>query len=126
MVNEEKVILMTKLAAYEQGEGRKCTSIAGYFRTDYVSSYLLGAIIAGTLAFVTVLGVYIFYDFEVLMENIYNTDFLALGRKVGTVFLVFMGIYLIFSYALALYRFSKAKSSLRTYYNNLKKLEKFN
>ena len=125
MVNEDKVILMTKLAAYEQGEGKKYTSIAGYFRTDYVSSYLLGAVVAGTLAFAAVLGVFVFYDFETIMENIYETDFLAVGKKIGTIYLIFMGIYLVFSYVLALYRFSKAKGSLRTYYNNLKKLEKY-
>ncbi len=124
MIDENKVILMTKLAAYEQGEGKKYTSIAGYFRTDYVSSYLLGSIIAGTLAFAAVVGVYIFYSFETIMENVYETDFMALGKKVGTYYLVFMGIYLLFTYILALYRYSKAKSSLKTYYNNLKKLEK--
>ncbi len=126
MINEEKVILMTKLAAYEQGEGKKYTPIAGYFRTDYVSSYLLGAVVAGTLAFAAVLGVFVFYDFEVIMENVYETDFMEAGKKIGTMYLVFMGIYLAFSYILALYRFSKAKNSLRTYYNNLKKLEKYN
>ena len=34
MLNEERVILMTKLAAYEQNEGRKMVAVGKYFRSD--------------------------------------------------------------------------------------------
>ena len=125
MINEEKVRLMTRLAAYEQGEGRKYNNISGYFRTDYISSHLLRSFIAGTFAFVAVIGVFLFYNFETIMEDIYNIDLLALGKKAGTTYLTFMGIYMIFSYALALVRYNKAKDSIRGYYANLKKLEKY-
>ena len=36
MINEEKVIMMTKLASYESGEGKKDISILNYFRNDYI------------------------------------------------------------------------------------------
>ncbi len=126
MVNEEKVILMTKLAAYEQGEGKKYTSIAGYFRTDYASSYLLSSVIAGTLAFAAILGIYVFYNFETIMEDIYVIDFMAYGRKMGSIYLIFMGIYLVLSYVIAMFRYKRARNSLRGYYTNLRKLERFN
>ncbi len=125
MIDQEKVILMTKLASYEQGEGRKYSNITGYFRTDYISSQLLKSFIAGTLAFCAIIGVFLFYNFEVIMEDIYNIDLLAFGKKAGTIYLVCMGVYMIFSYALALVRYSKAKGSIRSYYANLKKLEKY-
>ncbi len=125
MINEDKVILMTKLASYEQGEGRKYNNISGYFRTDYISSQLLKSLIAGTLAFCAIVGVFLFYNFELIMEDIYNTDLLAFGRKAGTIYLVCMGIYMVFSYFLALYRYNKAKDSIRSYYADLKKLEKY-
>ncbi len=116
---------MTKLASYEQGEGRKYNNISGYFRTDYISSQLLRSFIAGTLAFCAIVGVFLFYNFEVIMEDIYSIDLLAFARKAGHIYLVCMGIYMIFSYALALYRYSRAKNSIRSYYANLKKLEKY-
>ncbi len=125
MINEEKVKLMTKLASYEQGEGRKYNNITGYFRTDYISSYLLRSLVAGTFAFAAIVGVFLFYNFEVIMEDIYNIDLLAFGKKAGTMYLTCMGVYMLFSYALALIRYNKAKDSIRGYYANLKKLEKY-
>mgnify|MGYP000572594832 CR=1 FL=1 len=36
MINEDKVILMTKLAAYEQHEKKKNMAVGNYFRSDYM------------------------------------------------------------------------------------------
>ena len=36
MLNEDRIILMTKLASYENGEGRKNVAIGNYFRSDYI------------------------------------------------------------------------------------------
>ena len=36
MLNEERVILMTKLAAYEQNEGMNMVAVGKYFRSDYI------------------------------------------------------------------------------------------
>lgn len=124
MVNEEKVILMTKLAAYEEGEGKKYVSIAKYFRSDYISSQLLRSLLAGTVAFIGILGVMVFYNFEFFMQDIYNADMVAFAKKVGIVYAVCMGVYLVISYILALYRYNRAKQSLKQYYVNLRKLYK--
>ncbi|MBR6237762.1 MAG: hypothetical protein IKQ83_01760 [Lachnospiraceae bacterium] len=125
MINEDKVILMTKLASYEQREGKRFNAVAGYFRTDYISSQLMRSFIAGTLAFLAIIGVFLFYNFEVIMEDIYNTDLLSFGKKVAYIYLICMGVYLLFSYILAIYRYNKARGSIRSYYANLKKLEKY-
>ncbi len=125
MVNKEKVILMTKLASYEQGEGKKVVPIANYFRTDYISSQLLRSFLAGTFAFIVIVGVMIFYNFEFIMQDIYNTDLLAFAKKVGTIYGVCMGVYLLLSYIMAAYRYSRARSSLKGYYADLKRLNKF-
>ena len=41
MLNEEKVVLMTKLAAYEQHRGKKDTKIRRYFRGDFLLMQML-------------------------------------------------------------------------------------
>ena len=38
MLNEEKVILMTQMASYEENEGKKNMAIGRYFRSDYIAS----------------------------------------------------------------------------------------
>ncbi|MDD3368975.1 MAG: hypothetical protein PHP50_08855, partial [Lachnospiraceae bacterium] len=62
MINEERVILMTKMASYEQNEGKKNVAIGSYFRNDYIGFQVLKSIISATVAFVVVFAMFIFYD----------------------------------------------------------------
>ena len=63
MLNEERIILMTKMASYEANEGRRNVAIGRYFRSDYIGWHVLKSIISATIAFVVVFGMYIYYDF---------------------------------------------------------------
>ena len=76
MLNEKRIILMTKMASYEANEGKKNVTIGSYFRSDYIGWQVLKSIISATIAFVVVFGMYIFYDFEVFMMDIYKMDLL--------------------------------------------------
>ena len=69
MINEERVILMTRLASYEANEGKKDISIVNYFRGDYIGFQVLKSIIAATISFFALFAVYIFYNFEELMQD---------------------------------------------------------
>jgi predicted secreted protein len=59
MINEERVILMTKLASYERGPGKKNVTISNFFRSDYIGFQLLKSVIYATMASAIVVGVYI-------------------------------------------------------------------
>ena len=74
MLNQERIILMTKMASYEKNEGKKNDSIMNYFRGDYVWLQVMKSFVCGTIAFGVVFGMYIFYDFEVFMLDIYKMD----------------------------------------------------
>ena len=45
MLNEKKIALMTKMAIYEQGEGKKSFPMSKYYRSDYLSLRLIYATI---------------------------------------------------------------------------------
>ena len=122
MLNEERVILMTKLASYEAGEGRKNVAIGSYFRSDYIGWQVLKSIISASIAFVVVFAMYIFYDFEMFMADIYKMDLLEFCRSVLIWYAAVVGGYAVLSYIIYTYRYSKARKSLRIYYRNLKKL----
>lgn len=122
MINEERVILMTKLAAYEHGPGKKNVAIGSYFRGDYIGFQLLGSVICVTLAFVIVVGVYIFYNFEELMTDVYSMDLIEFGRQMAEYYVILLVSYVGISYAVYSYRYSRAKKSLKNYYHNLRKL----
>ena len=80
MLNEERVILMTKMASYEAGEGKKSMSLGRYFRGDYISIQLLRAFFCGTVAYLLGFGLYILYDFETLISDIYKMDLFVFAQ----------------------------------------------
>lgn len=122
MINEERIVLMTKLAAYEKGEGKQSMAVGKYFRGDYISLHLLKTVISGTFAYLLGFGVYLLYYFEDLMENLYNMDFALFARNVIYYYVIFIVAYGLLTYIVFTFRFIKAKKSIKRYYHNLKKL----
>ena len=122
MVNEEKVILMTKLASYEIREGKKDMAVVNYFRGDYIGFQVLKSVIAATIAFFALFAVYLFYNFEELMQDVYKMDLLEFGKNIVIFYLCFVGGYGVISYILYATRYAKARKKLRSYHSNLKKL----
>lgn len=122
MLNEERIKLMTKMASYEAGEGKKNKAIGNYFRGDYLSMQVLKSIIYVTISFFIIFGLFLFYDFEIILQDIYKMDLIDLARKILTWYGITVVSYGGLSYGIYSYRYKKAKKSLKTYYNNLRKL----
>lgn len=124
MLNEEKVIRMTKLAAFEEREGKADLKIVHFFRGDYIGLQVLKSVIAATFSFVAIFAVYIFYKFEELMSDIYQMDLMEFGRKIIIAYLITVVVYGVLTYIAFSIRYTQAKNHLRVYYSNLKALEK--
>lgn len=122
MINEEKVILMTKMASYESREGKKDIAIVHYFKNDYIGFQVLKSVIAATISFFALFGIYIFYNFETLMQDIYKMDLLEFGKSIVILYLCTVGAYGVISYVVFASKYTKAKKHLKNYYTNLKKL----
>lgn len=123
MLNEERVILMTKMASYEEGEGKKSMSLGRYFRGDYISLQLLRAFFCSTIAYLLGFGLYVLYGFETLMANIYKMDLIVFAKNVVMWYAILVVGYCVLTYGVCTYRYAKAKKSLKCYYHNLKKLD---
>lgn len=123
MVDRDKVILMTKLASYENNEGKKNLNMGSYFRGDYIGWQVLKTIICATIAFVLIWVMAIVYDFEMFMTEFYKIDLLEYGKELLIQYGCFVGAFGIIAYIVYSYRHRKAIKSLRLYYHNLKKLE---
>ena len=122
MINEERVILMTKLASYERGPGKKNVTISNFFRSDYIGFQLLKSVIYATIASAIVLGVYLFYHFEDLMQDVYQLDLIEIGKDALRYYLILIVVSCVVSYIVYSYRYHKARKSLKNYYQNLRKL----
>ncbi len=123
MLNEEKVILMTKMAAFMDREGKKNGAINSYFRSDYVGYNVIKSVISATIVFVVLVATYALYNFEEVISSIYNTDnLLIIGRRYLIYYLLLVGVYSLVSYIVYSYRYSKMRKNMKQYYSNLKKL----
>lgn len=122
MLNEERVILMTQMASFEAGEGKRSMKIGKYFRSDYIAVQVLKSFLCATIAFAIILGLFVLYDFEVLMQDIYKMDLITFAQNILLYYVITVAVYGGISYACCLYRYAKAKKSLKRYYHNLKKL----
>ncbi len=122
MLNEERIKLMTKMACYEACEGKKNVAVGSYFRSDYIGLQVIKSVISATIAFAILFGMFILYDFEEFMADLYKIDLLAYGRSVIVYYLIFVTAYGVISYGVYTYRYTRARRSLKRYYNNLKRL----
>jgi len=82
----------------------------------------LKSVICATIAYVVCFALFIFYDFETFMQDIYKMDLLAFAKNVLLYYVITVVVYAVLTYIIYLYRYAKAKKSLKCYYNNLKKL----
>lgn len=122
MLNEERIILMTKLASYESGEGKRNAAIGNYFRSDYIGMQIMKSVICSTIAFFACFGMYILYDFEMFMMDIYKMDLFVFAKNL---LMLYGGIvigFAVLTYLIYSYRYRRAKKSLKNYYNNLRRL----
>ena len=123
MLDEEKVILMTKMAAFIDREGKKNDAINTYFKSDYIGYNIIKSVISATIVYAIFLGTYVLCNFEEVLSNLYNTEnLLSVGRRYLILYLLLVGVYSLASYVIYSYRYSKMRKSMKTYYGNLKKL----
>ena len=122
MINQERLKLMTKMAAYEEHDGKKNMEIISYFRSDYIGFQVLKSVICATIAFLILFMTFIFYDFEFLMQDMYKMDLMAFAQKIIIYYGIFVVIYGAISYIIFSIKFHKAKRSMKKYNNHLKQL----
>lgn len=122
MLNQERVILMTRLAAYENGDGKQNVAIGKYFKSDYIRMQIIKSIVYATITFCIIVGLLVLVDMESFMGDIYQMDLLGYAKKILVAYLAFVGTYGIISYVIYTLRYRHARKNLKLYFNNLKRL----
>ena len=124
MISKERVRHMTKLAAFEEREGKKYRKMTQYFRRDYVGLELMKSFLSGTIAFVILFGVWMLCKMETLMENINDMDLIAFGTETLIQYLVFIAVYLLVTYVVYNMRYTKGRKRMKLFYNRLRKVSR--
>ncbi len=123
MLNEERIELMTRMAAYESRQGRKDMSINSFFRGDYISFQVLKSALYATVGFGLAVAMYILYDLEGFLTDFYKLDIEEFVKGLGMKYAIVLIVYLLISYFIYAFRFSRAKKHIKKYLSQLKELE---
>ncbi len=122
MLNEERIRLMTRMAAYEEHEGKKDIAISEYFRGDYISFQLLKSAIYATVGFALAVAMYVLYNIETFLEDFYKMDMVEFLKDILSKYCLVLAIYLVISYFVYSYRYHKAKRHVKQYNQLLRTL----
>lgn len=122
MLNNEKIRLMTRMAAFDEVEGKKDIAVNGYFRGDYISFQILKSAIYATIGFAVIIALYILYNLETFLADFYKMDLLAFSKEWLTRYVIVLLIYLVISYFVYALRFNRSKRRIRAYQQQLKQL----
>lgn len=124
MINEEKVKIMTKIAMYEQGSGRKYLPVSRYYRSDYIGLALIKNFFLVTIGYILVVAAVGVYFGEYLLENIHKMNLMALGAYIIIGYIIVLAAYSVMTYIQYSVRYHKAKKSVKQYYGALTELSK--
>ncbi len=124
MPNEDKIRIMTRLSIYEKTEGRKYLPISKYYRSDYIGLALIRNFFLVTIGYFLILVACAVYFSEYLMDNINKMDLIQLGTDIVAAYVFVLAFFSVLTYLITAVRYHKAKKSVRTYYQELTKLEK--
>lgn len=122
MLDKKRIRLMTQMAAYEAYEGKQDMATNGYFRGDYISFQLLKSAIYATVAFALAVVMYVLYDLETFLEDFYKMDIVEFLRGILGKYVLVLAIYMVVSYFVYAYRYSRARRSIKIYQKMLKQL----
>lgn len=124
MLNQNKIRLMSKIAMYEQREGKEDKSRMTYFKNDYVTSKTFSVLVGVTFALMIIFA----FDFGIqVLDNlatITEFDFLVPATKYLTIWIGFMIVYAVVSAFYNRIDYYKSEKRVNEYQKHLKQLEK--
>ena len=102
MVNEQRLHSMIKIAKFDANDGKRCKPMIQYARKDYVALQLLKSFVVGTIAFFMMLGLWVLYSMDALMEQINKMDFVKAATTLGLLYWNFYGNFIFLPHILFL------------------------
>jgi len=114
---------MTRMTVYEEGKAGRDKRLDDYFWGDYVAMEILISLLVFLVAALTVAAVYVLYNFETLLSDVYQMDLMQIGLSLIKRFLWASAAYCIVTAVVYSVRFAKAKKRLRAFGKCLAKID---
>ncbi|MBP3616526.1 MAG: hypothetical protein J6J38_00635 [Lachnospiraceae bacterium] len=122
MLNNRKVRLMSRLAMYEQNEGKEDVRLSKYFRTDYVRLNVLKTVVAVTLGYLLVLLLLIVYHSEYLIQEAVTLDYKGILLRYVGIYIIILVVYCSFAMIGYMLKYRASRKKLAKYFRMLRRL----
>jgi len=125
MLDAEKIQLMTKLAHYENEQGKEDLKISRYYRSDYIGIGLLKNLLLISVGYVLLWGLIVAYNLDFLLDNLHKLNYSFIIVEVAVGYVAIVVVYSVITYAMRFSRYFKAKDSVQNYYAKLNELMQY-
>ena len=122
MLNNRKVRLMSRLAMYEQNEGKEDVRLSKYFRTDYVRLNVLKTVVAVTLGYLLILVLLIVYHSEYLIREAVTLDYKGMLLRYVGIYIIILVVYCSFAMIGYMLKYRASRKKLAKYFRMLRRL----
>ncbi|SHK61734.1 hypothetical protein [Hespellia stercorisuis] len=124
MLNEDRVRLMTQMAANEGELEEEDLKISSYYRKDYSSLHTLITVLWLTVGYGIIVGLVALGNMDAIMKNLTINKTITLCVGVVVVYVVLVIIYAIAANQFYKAKHNKAKQRVKKYYRDLSRLGK--
>lgn len=124
MLNKDRIRLMAKLAAYEQGQGKEEAPMGKYRRKDYVMLKMIRTFFYASIGFLLLFLLDMLYDMEEWFSALYQMEYGEYILKIVAEYLVFMVFFEVVTWFVYNARYKKGSRNQKQYLNRLRKVER--
>lgn len=125
MLDERKVKMMTRLALYEETQGKEDLQICEYYKGDYVGMHVLSSIIWVTIGYACLAALIVLAGFNELMSSLSNSMVVMLVLIFVVGYFGLLVIYGIISGSIFGKKYRDAKRRVKRYNYYLMRLIKW-
>ncbi|HIT61275.1 MAG TPA: hypothetical protein IAC33_08625 [Candidatus Fimousia stercorigallinarum] len=122
MVSEDKIKLMTKIAIYESGEGRKDLSIVHFHIHQYIKLETIQAFIINTIAFIMVLCFAMLIFLDTVLQVIEHHRYGRYLFVILLLYIIFITVQVLYARMRAIEQYEESLPRIREYKKYLTKL----
>ena len=122
MLDERKVKLMTRMALYEEQQGREDLKVSAYYRKDYTSLHTLATILWVTIGYIcldVLLGISVF---DKLMEKMSVGMIIVTAIAIVAAYLAIIIAYAVYTHVTCNNRHKEARARVKLYNHDLARL----
>lgn len=125
MLNEKKIRLMTKLALFEESEGKQELKLDRYYRIDYIRYQILKSIVSVTIGYLLILILILLYQSEHILNKITVIDYRTVGIYTLMIYLFLVVFYSFITGIVSYFQYGRARKKVKRYKKYLKALRLF-